>query len=133
MEPLTEPLALADQNHQGSERLVYTNTLSVALDSLYFRLLPNGQKSYGNGSLSVSRAAVNAQPVQTSLSVQDTALQVNLPASLPIFGTLIALLHRGKPVLGVAIHWISYGKVNLLPEEGSAGRGPGASLQCLLY
>jgi len=35
----------------------------------------------------------------------------------------------GKPVLGVAIHWISYGKVNLLPgrvrheREGAAEEG----------
>ena len=73
---------------QGSEHVVYTNTLSVPLDSIFFRLLPNGGKSYGPGVLSVSRAAVNTQPVQTALSVQDSALEISLPDRLPPGGSL---------------------------------------------
>lgn len=39
---------------------------------------------------------------------------------LRCYADLIRKAFPGKPVLGVAIHWISYGKVNLLPGEGSA-------------
>jgi ATP-dependent exoDNAse (exonuclease V) beta subunit len=36
------------------------------------------------------------------------------------YADLVGKAFPGKPVLGVAIHWISYGKVNLLLGEGSA-------------
>ena len=39
---------------------------------------------------------------------------------LRCYGDLVGKAFPGKPVLGVGIHWISYGKVNLLPGEGSA-------------
>jgi len=39
---------------------------------------------------------------------------------LRCYADLVRKAFPGKPVLGVAIHWISYGKVNLLPGEGSA-------------
>jgi hypothetical protein len=39
---------------------------------------------------------------------------------LRCYADLVGKAFPGKPVLGVAIHWISYGKVNLLPGEGSA-------------
>ncbi len=38
---------------------------------------------------------------------------------LRCYADLIKKAFPGKPVLGVAIHWISYGKVNLLAGEGS--------------
>jgi ATP-dependent exoDNAse (exonuclease V) beta subunit len=38
---------------------------------------------------------------------------------LRCYADLVGKAFPGKPVLGVAIHWISYGKVNLLPGEGS--------------
>ena len=48
---------------------------------------------------------------------------VRFEAYLPqlrCYADLIRKAFPGKPVLGVGIHWISYGKVNLLPGEGSA-------------
>jgi ATP-dependent exoDNAse (exonuclease V) beta subunit len=39
---------------------------------------------------------------------------------LRCYADLIRKAFPGKSVLGVAIHWISYGKVNLLPGEGLA-------------
>jgi ATP-dependent exoDNAse (exonuclease V) beta subunit len=39
---------------------------------------------------------------------------------LRCYADLVRKAFPGKPVVGVAIHWISYGKVNLLPGEGSA-------------
>ena len=67
---------------QGALNLAYINTEATALDSLYFRLLPNGQRSYGNGSLCVTSVEVAgvAQPIQ--LSHEDTVLQVNLGKNL---------------------------------------------------
>lgn len=67
---------------EGLTQVDYVNTENTALDSLYFRLLPNGQGSYGNGSLTVKTVVVNGQAVQTSLSVYDTVLKVDLPARL---------------------------------------------------
>ncbi len=72
---------------QGVLNLAYINTDATALDSLYFRLLPNGQRSYGNGSLSVTSVEVGsvAQPIQ--LSQEDTVLQVSLGKNLEPGGT----------------------------------------------
>jgi len=39
---------------------------------------------------------------------------------LRCYADLIRKAFPGKPVLGIGIHWISYGEVNLLPEEGAA-------------
>jgi ATP-dependent exoDNAse (exonuclease V) beta subunit len=39
---------------------------------------------------------------------------------LRCYADLVGKAFPGKPVLGVGIHWISYGKVNLLPEGGAA-------------
>jgi hypothetical protein len=62
--------------------LSYTNSESVALDSLFFRLFPNGGASYGNGSLVVSEAKVGDQPVKTNLSLSNSVLEVQLPQVL---------------------------------------------------
>ncbi len=63
-------------------QLVYTNTENVSLDSLYFRLLPNGGKSYGNGSLAVGGVTQDGQPVETVLSLHDSVLEVKLAGPL---------------------------------------------------
>lgn len=77
-------LNIADdlRSFSGQARVVYTNTETIPLDFLYFRLLPNGQGSYGDGSLLVGQVTVAGQPARTELSVQDSALQVFLPAAL---------------------------------------------------
>lgn len=69
---------------QGSAQIIYTNQEDVLLDSLYFRLFPNGHKSYGDGKLEVSAVSVDGLSVETALSVSNTVLMVKLPAPLQI-------------------------------------------------
>ncbi len=77
-------LAVDYANHtiQGRSQVLVTNTEQDPLDSLYFRLLPNAENTYGNGSLQVSNVTVDGQPVESELSVSDTALKVTLPQLL---------------------------------------------------
>ena len=67
---------------QGSAVVQVTNNENLPLEELYFRLLPNGHKSYGNGSLQVSQARVGGQLAEATRSLGDTALQVQLPEAL---------------------------------------------------
>ena len=71
------------RSFEGEALVKYTNQEDVALDELYFRLLPNGHKSYGDGSLAVSQVLLDGQAASTELSQQDTVLKVSLPESLP--------------------------------------------------
>jgi len=73
---------------QGVAVVQVTNREDAPQDALFFRLLPNGHKSYGNGSLAISHARVNGQPVDISLSQADTILQVQLPESLAVGASL---------------------------------------------
>ncbi|MFQ5596408.1 MAG: M1 family metallopeptidase, partial [Anaerolineae bacterium] len=66
----------------GREVVNYTNAERTPLDKLYFRLFPNGGRSYGNGSLTVSGVTVDGKPVEPKLSLEDTVLEVRLPAIL---------------------------------------------------
>lgn len=68
----------------GEMYLDYVNTEDISLDRLYFRLLPNGNGSFGDGSLSVSVVEVNGTPVNTTLSEKDTVLQVHLLESVKV-------------------------------------------------
>ena len=82
---------------EGQAQVDITNTEAGALDRLYFRLLPNGQKSYGEGSLQVKSVAVNGQPAQPRLSLSDTILELPLPEPLAIGDNLrIDLDFAGK-------------------------------------
>ncbi len=67
----------------GRQAVQVTNQENVALDKLYFRLLPNGGKSYGNGFLKVTRVALDDQPLETALSLEDSVLEIRLPQPLP--------------------------------------------------
>ncbi len=67
---------------QGALQLEYTNTENIALEQLFFRLLPNGQRSYGNGSLNVGEVKVGGAIQPTSLSVDDSVLEVELGKSV---------------------------------------------------
>ena len=69
-------------NFTGQSRVSYTNIEADVLDSLFFRLYPNGGKSYGNGHLQVEDVQVDGQEVETNLSLQDTVLEVILPEPL---------------------------------------------------
>ncbi len=66
----------------GSLQLDYTNTETVPLDRLYFRLFPNAGSTYGNGSLLITAASVSGKLVQTTLSVENTVIEVPLPRIL---------------------------------------------------
>lgn len=70
--------------YQGEMHLDYVNNEDITLDHLFFRLLPNGKGSFGDGSLSVSSVEVDGMSAVTSLSVQDTVLKVELPDPLEI-------------------------------------------------
>jgi len=74
----------------GHLRVDYTNTESVPLDVLYFRLYPNGHKSYGNdGSMEVSNVTKAGVPVIPELSLEDTVLAVPLISTLPVGGQTV--------------------------------------------
>ncbi len=73
----------AQHSFQGHSRVETTNRTQASLDRLYFRLFPNGGRSYGNGSLKVSRVTQDGQTLQTSLSVENSVLEVRLASPLP--------------------------------------------------
>jgi len=60
----------------GMERVRYTNSETVPLDVLYFRLYPN-LPGYG-GTMTVERVVLNDVPVETTLEAEDSALRVPL-------------------------------------------------------
>ena len=68
--------------YQGIAHVDFTNTENIPFDRLYFRLLPNGGRSYGNGSLTVEKVLVNNDPAETTLSLQNSVLEVKLPQIL---------------------------------------------------
>lgn len=67
---------------QGLAQVDYNNSENVPLERLYFRLLPNGGGSYGDGSLVVTQVEVAGQPAQVKLSLKDTLLEIKLPGVL---------------------------------------------------
>ena len=67
---------------EGRETIDYTNDEGVALDRLYLRLLPNGHGSYGDGSLEVARTLLDGNAISPTLSLNDSVLEVPLPAPL---------------------------------------------------
>ncbi len=74
-----------DPSFTGAAQIDTTNREPVPLDRLYFRLLPNGGKSYGGGgSLEVRRTTIDGQPVTTHLSLSDTVLEVTLAEPLGV-------------------------------------------------
>lgn len=68
--------------YTGNMRLKYTNIEEIALDELYFRLLPNDGGAYGNGSLTVSEVKVEGVPVNQELSLNDSVLKIDLPEEI---------------------------------------------------
>lgn len=104
------------RSFDGRARIEYINREDTALSELYFRLLPNGQKSYGNGSLSVSQALLDGEPASTELSLQDSVLKIDLPKSLPPGdGVVVEIYFSGLVPLdfGGNIEPAGYGIYNL--------------------
>jgi len=79
---ITVSIDYTNHTFQGHEAVKYTNAEDVSLDQLYFRLFPNGQKSYGNGSLTTSQVGADGYSVETQLSFENSALEIQLPAAL---------------------------------------------------
>lgn len=65
-------------NVSGSLQVLYTNSESVPLDDVYFRLFPN----VGDDHLSVENLAVNGQPEEVILEYEGTAMRVELSEPL---------------------------------------------------
>ncbi|MFM8321354.1 MAG: M1 family aminopeptidase [Chloroflexota bacterium] len=70
------------ERFSGRQIVQVTNRQPAALDALYFRLLPNGGKSYGSGSLEVSEVRLGETRLQPALSQGDSVLEVPLPEPL---------------------------------------------------
>lgn len=103
---------------QGRARVEYTNQEDVPLDVVYFRLLPNGQKSYGDGSLTVSEVRVSGETATNKLSAQDTVLEVQLPASLPPGQRVqLELAFAGEVPLDFGAGAAGYGIYNFDPGQ----------------
>lgn len=86
---------------RGSAQITLTNQEDAPLDRLYFRLYPNGGKSYGDGFLQVSAVSVDGAPVETSLSDSNTVLLVELSAPLQVRQrTQIAMEFQGQVAEG---------------------------------
>ncbi len=103
---------------QGRARVEYTNQESVPLDKVYFRLLPNGGKSYGDGSLTVSKVQVDGEEAAGKLSMQDSVLEVALPASLAPGGRAqFDLEFAGEVPLDFGSGTAGYGIYNLDREK----------------
>lgn len=92
--PALEPLAAAPRYQialdlgpdgsifHGRQTTQVTNQEDTPLDQLYFRLLPNGGKSYGNGSLTVQTLRLNGQAIQPAPAQDTSVLEVLLPQPL---------------------------------------------------
>jgi hypothetical protein len=80
----------------GHATVTYTNIEDVPLDSLFFRLYPNGHQTYGNGRLIVTQIKVDGELVESRSSLLDTVLEVKLPRTLePSTGAQIDLDFAG--------------------------------------
>jgi len=77
-------LTILEDRHsfQGRAEVTLWNNEENVLGSLFFRLLPNGDASYGDGALTVTQTWVDQQPVNSALSLNDSVLQVFLPNDL---------------------------------------------------
>jgi len=76
--------------YSGEMTVTYQNQEDTALDRLYFRLYPNGGKSYGGGSLQVTELSAGGRIKDTRLSLKGSVLEVVLDAPLEV-GQLLEL------------------------------------------
>ena len=72
----------AGHTFAGQTQVLYTNKEDIPLDSLYLRLLPNADNTYGDGSLDVSQVLVDGLVSETETSLSNTILRVKLPELL---------------------------------------------------
>lgn len=94
---LAAELDLDASTYQGRLTLDFQNREGTPLDVVYFRLFPNGGKSYGAGSLRVTEVVSEGQPLETELLLEDSVLKVHLQGSLePGARTVLELGFKGK-------------------------------------
>ncbi len=110
---ITAEIDFENHSFSGQMELGYVNTESVPLDSLFFRLFPNGDSSYGNGSLTVQQVEVDDTPAETSLSLSDSVLEVKLPGPVQpgelrnlsmSFDGIVPLDYGGQDTAGYGIY-----------------------------
>lgn len=68
--------------YNGSVEIDYVNLERTGLESLYFRLFPNGGGIYGSGFLEVGSAMVDNEEASTIVSVDDSVMELILPEEL---------------------------------------------------
>lgn len=86
-------------SYRGSMTLAYTNTETVRLDELLLRLLPNGGKSYGEGSLDIiPPVTVSGQQVDANIQAADrTSFLIPIPGGLEPGASIdVMLSFRGQ-------------------------------------
>lgn len=72
-----------EREFAGKQRVLVSNMETEELESLFFRLLPNGGKAYGPGGLILlTETRVDDISVDPRLSLNDSVIEVPLPASL---------------------------------------------------
>ena len=69
-------------SYKGSAKIDYVNLEQVGLESLYFRLFPNGGGMYGSGYLKVESVMVDGEEAITALSLDGSVMEVILPEKL---------------------------------------------------
>ncbi len=65
----------------GTQTVAFTNTETVALSEIYFRLYVNAAH-YNEGGVAIDDVQVNGAAAQTALEVNQTALRITLPQPL---------------------------------------------------
>jgi len=95
--------------YKGSAKIDYVNLEQAGLESLYFRLFPNGGGIYGSGFLKVGSVMADGEDVITALSFDDSVMEVVLPEELSIGESIeIELDFNGKTSgeteIGYGIH-----------------------------
>jgi len=66
-------------SYKGSAKIDYVNLEQIGLESLYFRLFPNGGGIYGSGYLKIKSVMVDGEEAITALSLDDSVMEVILP------------------------------------------------------
>jgi len=75
---------LDEGSYEGSAKIDYTNLEQTSLESLYFRLFPNGGGIYGSGFLKVESVMAGGEKAITALSIDDSVMEVILSEELSI-------------------------------------------------
>ena len=84
-------------SYKGSAKIDYVNLEQTGLESLYFRLFPNGGGIYGSGFLKVESVMVDGEEANTVLSTGDSVMEVVLTEELSMGESIeIELDFNGK-------------------------------------